>query len=215
MKKIKQKVNYKTLLKNDSKFKRVLDGYESLPKFFSSLKALEKYGPLSYKLKNKFSKKKRKVSQDKPIVNDNIVRYNADYNVGLSQSQVDERIKSGLTNNTKVKSSTSYLSIFVKNIFTFFNLLWLIIAVALLSVGAKYNDLLFLFVIIANTSIAIIQEIRAKIAVEKLSIVTTPLVKTIRDGKITEMHADKLVLDDIILLTSGNHIPADCIIVNA
>ena len=70
-----------------------------------------------------------------------------------------------------------------------------------------------MFVIVANTAIAIIQELRAKIAVEKLSIVTTPLVKTVRDGKVVEIQADKLVLDDIIILSSGNHIPADCVIV--
>ena len=92
-------------------------------------------------------------------------------------------------------------------------MLWLIIAVALMCVGA-YKDLIFILVIVANTAIAIVQEIRAKIAVEKLSIVTTPLVKTIRDGKTFEIPADQLLLDDIIVLSSGNQIPADCVIVD-
>ena len=213
MKKIKLKLNFSSLLKSKKKYKRSIDGIQSLPNFFSSLIALEKYGPIRYKIRNRHSKERRR-KKDKSASIENVERFNADFNYGLTQSQVEERVRSSLTNNTKVKSSKSYLSIFIKNLFTFFNLLWLIIAVALLVVGARYNDLLFLFVIIANTSIAIIQEIRAKIAVEKLSIVTTPLIKTVRDGKISEVRSNELVLDDIILLTSGNQIPADCIIVS-
>ena len=92
-------------------------------------------------------------------------------------------------------------------------MLWLVIAIALLSVGS-YGDLIFVFVIVANTAIAIIQEIKAKIAVEKLSIVTSPLIKTIRNGQIVEISAEELVLDDVIYLGNGNHIPADCIILD-
>ncbi len=157
-----------------------------------------------------FKKKREKI--DEKVDAKQIERYSPDINEGLNEQQVAERTSSMLLNTSKIKNSKSYLSIFVKNICTFFNLIWLIIAVALLVVGS-YNNLTFVFVIVANTAIAIIQEIRAKITVEKLSIVTTPHVKTIRSGKVVDIPSEKLALDDIIILTNGNQIPADCVIV--
>lgn len=151
-----------------------------------------------------FKIKNKKEKSIKPIV-----RFNPELEKGLNEDEVKQRIAEKLTNKTKVKASKTYLSIFVKNIFTFFNMLWLLIAIALLCVGS-YSDLLFMFVIVANTSIAIIQEIRAKVAVEKLSMVTTPQIKTLRNGKTVLIPADQLVLDDIIILSSGNQIPTDC-----
>ncbi len=132
---------------------------------------------------------------------------------GLSSAQVASRIEDKLVNNTKIKTSKSYLSIFVKNICTFFNFLWLALAIALFCVGS-YSNLIFLVVIVSNTALAIIQEIRAKITVEKLSLVTAPRVKVIRDGKKIEVLSQELVLDDIIVLANGDQIPADCIILD-
>ena len=124
-----------------------------------------------------FIKKRKNNIEEKPIV-----RFDPTIEKGLSDEEVKQRINDKLTNSTKIKTSKTYLSIFVKNIFTFFNMMWLLIAIALFAVGS-YSDLLFLFVIVANTAIAIIQEIRAKVAVEKLSMVTSPMINTIRDGK--------------------------------
>ena len=87
-----------------------------------------------------------------------LVRYETTQEVGLTQQQIDERLEHNLINTSKVKSTRSYFSIFVRNTCTFFNLIWLIIAVALICVGS-YADLLFLLVIFCNTSVAIIQEI--------------------------------------------------------
>ena len=203
---------YKILLKNKEKYTRGTPS--ELTVFFYTMEGFENNLNLLEKLKKTFTANlyKKKEEEDKPAVPDDVVRYSADYKTGLSKEQVDERIANNLLNSTKVKSSKSYWSIFAKNIFTFFNMLWLIIAVALIIVGS-YSDLVFIFVIVANTAIAIIQEIRAKITVEKLSIVTAPLVKTIRDGQALELPADKLVLDDIILLANGNQIPSDCKII--
>ena len=164
----------------------------------------------SQKTKKNFSslfKKKKKEVQEVKVIE----RYSPSADFGLTDVQVEERKKNNLANNTKVTGSKTYLSIFTKNLFTFFNLLWAIIAVALLVVGS-YSDLIFIFVIIANTAIAIIQEIRAKITVEKLSIVTAPHIKTLRAGKICDVASNELVLDDVIILTNGNQIPADCVI---
>lgn len=142
-----------------------------------------------------------------------VTRYSPEIQNGLNSLQVEERKNNNLTNNTKIKSSKTYLSIFIKNIFTLFNLLWFIIAIALFSVSA-YSDLMFLIVIFANTVIAIIQEIRAKVTVEKLSITALPKVSVIRNSQISEILSQELVLDDIIILENGDQIPSDCIILD-
>lgn len=151
---------------------------------------------------------KKKQKQETPVT-----RYSPDETTGLSSTQVEERKTQGLTNDTRIKSSKTYLSIFVKNIFTFFNLIWFVLAIALFTVGA-YSDLFFLVVILLNTTIAIIQEIRAKVTVEKLSMTTLPSIKAIRDGKEVEIKGEEIVLDDIIVLTNGDQVPSDCTILS-
>lgn len=159
------------------------------------------------KVKKSKNKKKKQVLQDIPIV-----RYQTDKEHGLSEEQINERIEHKLVNDTKIKTSNSYLQIFCKNIFTIFNIIWLAIAIALMCVGA-WSDMMFLFVVIANTAISIFQEIKAKNTVEKLSMVTAPKIKVVRMGLSLEIKGEDLLLDDIILLENGNQIPADCIIV--
>jgi len=203
----------KFVLKTNYRFTRKFSSDSRLEALFYTVEALENNKSFLDKLKNfRIIKKKEKEQETKPIINENIERFETNYQTGLTSEQVEKRKIAGLTNSTKITSSKSYFSIFFKNIFTFFNMLWLIIAVALICVGA-YKDLIFVIVVVANTAIAIVQEIRAKIAVEKLSIVTAPLVKTIRDGKIFDIPSEELLLDDIIILTSGNQIPSDCVIV--
>lgn len=205
---------YKTLLKSEVRYNRNVPTDNSI--FFFTMEGYEKHLKILEKLKKSIYdrlNKKKKIEEETPAVPDNVVRYEPNIKVGLTKSQVDERIANNLINKTKVKSTKSYWSIFAKNIFTFFNMLWLIIAVALIAVGS-YSDLIFIFVIVANTAIAIIQEIRAKITIEKLSIVTAPLVKTIRDGEEIMIASDQLLLDDIIVLKNGNQIPSDCKIID-
>ena len=151
------------------------------------------------------------MKKKKSVLVQDIKRYSPSIEDGLSSQVVEERKENGLTNNAKIKSSTTYASIFVKNIFTLFNLLWFIIAVALLIVKS-YQDLFFLLVIVLNTAIAIIQEVRAKKTIEKLSLATSPEINVIRDKKQTKIKAEDIVLDDIIILQNGDQIPADCII---
>lgn len=138
-------------------------------------------------------------------------RYFPDIQTGLTKQQVENRKTAGLVNKTKQSSGKSYFKIFFDNICTFFNLIWAIVFVALILVGA-YNDLAFIVVILANTTIAIIQEIKAKITVEKLSYVTSPKVLVVRDGKEEKIVASKLCLDDIIKMSTGNQIAVDCVI---
>ena len=140
-------------------------------------------------------------------------RYETSANYGLTIAQVQEREKLGLVNRTKTRSGKSVLRIFIDNICTFFNFIWLVVFVALFVVGA-YSDLVFIIVILLNTTIAIVQEIKAKRTVDKLSYVTSPKINAIREGRDVRIDASKLCLDDVIVLSSGNQIPTDCILLD-
>lgn len=142
------------------------------------------------------------------------VRYSPAINAGLNQSQIDSRVQNGLQNTVLKSYSKSYLNIFVNNVCTFFNLLGLICFIALLLTGASLSQFFFVFFYIANISIGIIQELRAKKCIDKLSLIAKKGVKVIRCGKTIEIPSTNIVLDDIILLGIGCQIPTDCIILN-
>ena len=204
------------ILKTEDRLVRVHSVSRQLEVLFCSQAALDNNASFIEKFRKKYAinkiKKPKKEEIETVVVDENVERFSPDAKEGLSEEQVKDRTEKNLTNDAKLPTTKTYRSIFFKNIFTFFNMLWAAIAIALLAVGS-YKDLLFIFVIVANTTIAIVQEIRAKIAVEKLSIMTAPMVKTIRNGKTYDIPSDKLVLDDVILLTSGNQIPSDSIII--
>lgn len=142
-----------------------------------------------------------------------LTRVQAEPGVGLSAEQVKERFACH-ADNYKVESSTMSVSDIVKsNVFTYFNLVFLIIAILLSIVGA-WRDMLFLPIIIANTCIGIIQEIHSKNVLDKLSILNAPQSVVIRDGKKAQIPADKLVLDDVVEFTAGSQIPADATVLD-
>ena len=132
---------------------------------------------------------------------------------GLTSAQVSERIAQGKVNATSTLKTKSYKRIFYDNICTLFNLINVILFVLLLLVGS-YKNLLFIGVVFFNTIIGIIQEIRSKISVDKLTILTESKVTVVRDGKEPEISKDEIVLDDIIVLSRGNQIPADCVVID-
>lgn len=142
-----------------------------------------------------------------------LTRVQAEPGVGLSAEQVKERFACH-ADNYKVESSTMSVSDIVKsNVFTYFNLVFAIIAVLLSIVGA-WRDMLFLPIIVANTCIGIIQEIHSKKVLDKLSILNAPQSVVIRDGKKAKIPADKLVLDDVVEFTAGSQIPADAKVID-
>lgn len=157
--------------------------------------------------------KNNKMRKNKEELKQEIERFSPNINFGLSKEQVELRKSEKLVNNTKQKTSKTYLKIFLDNIFTFFNMLWLAIFIALIVVKS-YENLLFIVVIFFNTLIAIIQEIRSKHVVEKLSLITAPKVKVVREGKEIEISSNEIVLDDVMILGSGNQVPADCVILD-
>lgn len=130
---------------------------------------------------------------------------------GLTQKQVEERFAAH-ADNYKVQSSTKSISDIVKsNLFTYFNLVFTMFTVLLVLVGA-WSDLLFLPIVIANIFIGLIQEIHSKNILDRLTVLNTPKIKTIRDGNVVELFSEELVLDDVIILEAGNQIPADAVV---
>ena len=132
---------------------------------------------------------------------------------GLTTQEVDQRISEGKVNTVSTLKTKSYKRIFYDNICTLFNLVNVILFVMMLFVGS-YKNMLFIGVVFFNTAIGIIQEIRSKISVDKLTILTESKVNVIRNGEQIEINKDELVLDDIIILSRGSQIPADCVLVS-
>ena len=140
-----------------------------------------------------------------------IKRYNPDLDKGLSSLLVNERKEVGLVNfDTNVKTK-SIKTIIFENTFTLFNIINMILAVAIIIVGS-YKNLTFIVIIILNTLISTFQEIRSKKTIDKLSVISESKIKVIRDGEVHDIFLDEIVLDDIIKLNSGNQIVTDCIV---
>lgn len=131
---------------------------------------------------------------------------------GLSQKEVENRLKSGQVNIAKNESSKTYGQIFASNLLTFFNLINIFLFILVLSVGSHRNAL-FIIVVAVNAGIGLYQEIKARRLLDKLSLLNTSKVKIFRQGKQIELKQEELVLDDIILLGLGDQIPCDCQII--
>ncbi len=165
-------------------------------------------------LKNSSKKRNKKIKRKNLVLQSKATRYEPSIEFGLSFDMVEKRISSGLTNETNTKYSKSILSIILTNSCTFFNLLGLIVFIAYLSVSASLSNFLFIFFFATNLIIEIIQEIRAKLSIEKLSILQNPVTTVIRNGIEMEINSSELVLDDIFKITTGNQIPVDAIVKN-
>lgn len=160
--------------------------------------------------KDKVSKKKKDAESEKKP--QRVKRVRTDASTGLTDEQVQERILKGQTNHTPNRNVKTYKRIFFENTVTFFNILCLAVAISLICVGA-WSNCLFMAIIIINTAIGIIQEIRAKKTIEKLSLLTAPAVKVVRSGIEQTITTDEVVIDDIVVLSNGKQVVADCSIV--
>ncbi len=141
-----------------------------------------------------------------------IKRVITDPATGLSTEQVREYKRCGWDNRPVDAPSKTVAQILKTNIFTYFNLIFAIISVLLILVGA-FRDLSFLPIIIANALIGIIQELNAKKTLDKLTVLNAPKSHVLRNGTVKSVPCDRLVLDDIVVFGSGNQIPADAIVV--
>ncbi len=153
-------------------------------------------------------KEKIKMLKETPFVN---VEAGADD--GLNDEQVEERELRGMTNKVDNSISKSYLKIFTTNIFTLFNLLNIFLACLIIIFNGQIKNMLFAGIAMINLVIGIIQEIRSKRALDKLSLVSAPSIEAVRNGQVVEISTDDIVIDDIIILKQGSQIPTDCIVV--
>ena len=112
-----------------------------------------------------------------------VERYYPALEQGLSDEQVTKRFSEGLFNYTSQKGGKSYLSIFLSNIFTFFNMLMISVAIALIVFGASITKFAFMVIVTINITIGIVQEIRSKRTVEKMKLMTAPTAVVIRGGE--------------------------------
>lgn len=131
---------------------------------------------------------------------------------GLTKREVEERKRQGLANE-QVDSSTRTVKQIVKdNVFTYFNLIFTVLAV-LLVIAGEIKDLTFMLIVLANTVIGILQEIRSKQVLDKLKLLKMPKVHVIRDSSETTCQLEDLVLGDVVILNAGSQIPADAEVV--
>ena len=146
--------------------------------------------------------------------NSDIQRFNAPIETGLDETSIRYMQEHGCINKVKNPTNKSYFAIVFGNIFTFFNILMFAIAALLIAiVGRKViTNLMFLLIIVSNILIGTIQECKSKHTIEKLKLLTNDKITVRRGGKQFGIFAHEIVLDDVLVLSPGDQIPVDCII---
>lgn len=154
--------------------------------------------------------KKQKKNVPNPQIQQ-IQRYTPDPDYGLTQAQVDQRVEEGLTNHVTDSASKTTGQIIRGNLFTYFNLIFFILALVLIY-ERSYNNLMFLVVVFVNTLIGTIQELKSKHTLDRLKLLSAPEVTVIREGREQQVPSENLVLDDVVLFHGGNQICADAVL---
>ena len=130
---------------------------------------------------------------------------------GLTRQQATERLQNGYANFKPDSAEKTVGKIFRDNLFTYFNLVFVLLALCIVAVGS-YRNLMFMPIVIINTFIGIVQELRSRRALAKLSFVSAPHATVIRDRERMTVPSEETVLDDIAVFSAGNHIYADAIV---
>ncbi len=138
-------------------------------------------------------------------------RIDAPADFGLSDAQARERFENGYANVSMDSATKTVGQIIIGNVCTYFNLIFCILAVFIILVGS-YNDLVFMPIIIINTLIGIIQELRSKKVTDKLSLVSAPKATLVREGQVISVPTDHAVRDDVAVFSAGNQIYADAVV---
>lgn len=151
--------------------------------------------------------RKRKQEQSEQVT----ISYETNIDIGLTDKQVEERMEKGQRNLVSTNTSKTTGEIIRSNIFTYFNFIFFLIALALVY-ERSFNNLTFLGAVVANTIIGIVQELKAKRELESLTLISSPETTVIRDGKQQRLPSNQLVLDDVVVFEAGNQICADAIV---
>ena len=130
---------------------------------------------------------------------------------GLTAKEVHKRKEEGLVNGNFSVKTKSIGQIISSNIFTLFNFINIALAICLILVHS-YKNMLFLGVVFWNFLIGVVQEVRSKRIIDKLSLMSEPVVKVLRDGSFQEISIEEIVLDDVFELKNGNQVCADAVI---
>ncbi len=157
---------------------------------------------------------RKEYTEDRPdyeISRPPVDRYHPDYRQGLNAGQVYAHKEGGWINVAVDPPAKTTREIIHDNIFTYFNLIFAVLAVLLIVVGS-FRSLTFLPVIIINTMIGIVQEIRAKNTLEKLNMLNAPKASVVRDGRETIVDSESLVLDDVVVFRAGSQVCADAVV---
>ncbi len=144
---------------------------------------------------------------------ENVERFKADTDVGLTTEQVELRMSQGLYNKPVESPSKTTREIIAENTFTYFNFLFVVLAGFLIAVGC-WRDLSFIPIIMANSLIGIVQEMKSKKVLERLTVLNAPVTTVIRNGEQITVPSKELVLDDIAVFGAGNQISADARVIS-
>ena len=155
----------------------------------------------------------KKADRDGPKFDKVIPRTVPSADLGLSDAEAADRLRNGYGNTAMESATKTVWQIVKENVFTYFNLIFCVLAACILAVKS-YNNLVFMPVIIINTLIGIIQELRSKRVVDKLSLVNAPKATLIREGRVVILPTDKAVRDDIAVFTAGEQVYADAVVVS-
>ncbi|MGN0687169.1 MAG: HAD-IC family P-type ATPase [Oscillospiraceae bacterium] len=139
--------------------------------------------------------------------------YATDAELGLSAEEVKQRVKRGCSNGSFDVKTKSVGQIIRDNIFTLFNLINAVLAL-LVALTGSYRNMLFMGVVIANAAIGLFQELRSKRVIDKLSLISAPKAVVVRGGREESCAVADIVIDDIMLLSSGSQICADCVVIS-
>ncbi|MDD6800843.1 MAG: HAD-IC family P-type ATPase [Firmicutes bacterium] len=152
-------------------------------------------------------------SRKKPnVLPEEVERIETSQDFGLTDEQVAVRVEAGMSNKTIKTGTKSIPMIILGNLLTYYNLLFAIIAAALI-IERSFNNLTFLVVIIANIIIGTVQEINSKLTLDKLNLVTAPQASVVRNGAESIINSEDIVVDDIVIFSSGQQIYADAVVV--
>lgn len=130
---------------------------------------------------------------------------------GLNTEEVENRKLNGYVNIVET-NSRSILSIILKNILTFFNIMYIDIFILLVSARVPISNYLFVLIVLSNLAIGTFLEIKSKLTIDKLKLLSESPVKVVRNGKEIEISKDELVIDDIVILSAGKEIASDLIL---
>ena len=152
----------------------------------------------------------------KRVVQSEVERFFPTYEEGLNQDQVRTRNEQRLNNKVKDDTKKQYLLIVLSNIFTFYNVLLIGIGIFLLVADfqKQWTNCFFMVVVITNTAIGLVQDLRSKYKRDRLTIIDAKKVECVRSSKIQSIDIDKIVLDDILHLKEGDQVPCDSFILS-